>query len=68
MGLRHGLRSAGVPLREINVWSDSDAASYVRSVTGGDQTEPTVVVADRVMVNPSTRHVLAAVASKAPHL
>lgn len=55
--LRGGLRRAGLAFREINIWEDRDAAAFVRSVAGGSETVPTVVVGDVRMVNPSARRV-----------
>lgn len=48
-------------LREINVWEDRQAAARVRSITGGNETVPTVIVGECAMVNPSARDVLVAV-------
>ncbi|MBO8202264.1 hypothetical protein JW613_28845 [Streptomyces smyrnaeus] len=42
-----------------NIWEDERAAAYVRSVTGGDETVPTVEVAGQAQVNPRARDVLA---------
>lgn len=57
--LRARLRRAGLAFREINIWEDPDAAAFVRSVAGGNETVPTVVVGDVRMVNPSARRVRA---------
>lgn len=57
--LRAGLRRFGLAFREINIWDDSDAAAFVRSVADGNETVPTVVVGDVRMVNPSARRVRA---------
>ena len=62
--LRAGLRRAGVAFREINIWEDPGAAAFVRSVAGGNETVPTVTVADHSMVNPSARHVRAIARSR----
>lgn len=66
--LRCRLRRARLRLDEIDIWADPAAAATVRSITGGDETVPTVVVAGHAMVNPSARQVLAAVRRYAPHL
>jgi glutaredoxin len=66
--LRWQLRRSGLPLDELNIWTDPAAAAQVRAITGGDETVPTVVVGARAMVNPSIEQVLEAVASEAPHL
>lgn len=57
--LRFGLRRARINTREVNIWDDPEAAATVRSVTGGDETVPTVVVGTVSLVNPSTRQVVA---------
>jgi mycoredoxin len=58
--LRHKLEAAAVPLREVNIWEDPQAAARVRSVAGGNETVPTVIVGSRALVNPSVGAVLAA--------
>jgi len=68
MSLRRGLRRSGLPVNEINIWVEPAAAARVREATGGDETVPTVVVADRVMVNPSMAQVEDAVRRHAPQL
>ncbi|MFJ6512795.1 glutaredoxin domain-containing protein [Streptomyces sp. NPDC091406] len=40
-------------LHWVNIWSDPAGAAVVRAATGGDETVPTVVVADRPHVNPA---------------
>jgi mycoredoxin len=57
--LRRSLRRAGVDLDERNIWDDPDAAAVGRSVAGGNETVPTVVVAGTALVNPSAAAVLA---------
>lgn len=61
MSLRRGLRRAGVATREINIWSDPDAAAMVRGIAGGNETVPTVLVGGQAMVNPPLRLVVEAV-------
>jgi mycoredoxin len=56
--LRTTLKRAGVPVDEINIWEDPAGAAFVRSVTGGDETVPTVRIGTRSLVNPSPRHLL----------
>ncbi len=56
----------GVRYRRVDIWSDPAAAATVRSITGGDETVPTVVVGPVRMVNPSLGAVLAAAAAHAP--
>ena len=48
----------GVDVDEINIWEDPDGAAFVRSVTGGDETVPTVRIGTQSLVNPSPRHLL----------
>jgi mycoredoxin len=43
---------------EINIWEDPDGAAFVRSVTGGDETVPTVRIGTQSVVNPSPRRLL----------
>jgi hypothetical protein len=50
--LRRGLRKAGVPTHEVDIWEDPDAAAFVRRHAGGNETVPTVDVAGTVLVNP----------------
>ncbi len=66
--LRRGLRRAGLPTAEVNIWADPGAAAIVRSITGGNETVPTVVVAGTGLVNPNVRTVLDAVHAIAPDL
>ncbi len=60
MLLGRRLRKRGIGLDERNIWEDPDAAAFVRSVANGNETVPTVVVGDQVMVNPSANQVFAA--------
>jgi mycoredoxin len=66
--LRAGLRRAGLPAREVNIWQDDQARARVRSLAGGNETVPTVVVGERAMVNPSPRSVIAAALCANPAL
>jgi mycoredoxin len=69
MMLRLRLLFTRLPYRKVNIWRDPEAAAFVRSVAGGNETVPTVTVAGRTtMVNPSKRQLLDAVAEHAPHL
>lgn len=58
--LRRGLRRAGLPVHEVNIWEDSSAAAAVRALAGGNETVPTVVIGETSLVNPSAATVLAA--------
>ena len=42
----------------VDIWADSDAAAYVRSVNNGNETVPTVVIAGQPQTNPSPRVVV----------
>lgn len=66
--LRWQLRRLAIPVREIDIWADRDAAGVVREITGGDETVPTVVVGARTMVNPGVDQVRAALAEVAPQV
>ena len=48
-------------VRQVNIWQNPDAAAFVRSVAGGNETVPTVVIDGHPMVNPAPRQVIAAV-------
>jgi mycoredoxin len=54
------LDHAGVPHSRVNIWEDANAAATVRSYAHGNETVPTVVVGDTVLVNPSATQVQAA--------
>jgi mycoredoxin len=58
--LRFGLRRTGLTYDEINIWDEPDAAAFVRSVAGGNETVPTVLIGDAALVNPSARQVVEA--------
>jgi inosine-uridine nucleoside N-ribohydrolase len=47
----------GVATEEHNIWTDPDAAAFVRSVNVGNETVPTVVIAGTTLVNPTARQV-----------
>jgi len=42
--MRFVLRWHHLPVQRINIWADPDAAAYVRSVSKGNETVPTVVI------------------------
>ncbi|WP_116115369.1 glutaredoxin domain-containing protein [Austwickia chelonae] len=44
----------------VDIWDDPEAAAFVRSVTGGDETVPTVVIEGIPMINPPPDQVVAA--------
>lgn len=66
--LRARLRRTGLPVREVNIWEDPDAAARVRAVAGGNETVPTVFVGEHALVNPSANAVLSVVREHAPDL
>ncbi|WAL66370.1 NrdH-redoxin [Amycolatopsis cynarae] len=68
MMLRADLDRSGLPLREVNIWEDPEAAARVRSVADGNETVPTVFVGPVGMVNPDLDEILAAVRVHAPEL
>ena len=65
-GLLRSLERTGLEPELRNIWEDDDAAAFVRSVAGGNETVPTVTVADHAMVNPTGAEVLQALAEIAP--
>lgn len=65
-GLLRSLERYDLDHERRNIWEDEDAAAFVRSVTGGSETVPTVVVGNRALVNPSARDVMSTVAEVAP--
>lgn len=57
-----------IPLNKLNIWDDASHAAAVRSIAGGNETVPTVVVGDAKLVNPSATQVLQAIQNQAPDL
>lgn len=49
----------------VDIWADADAAAFVRSVNGGCETVPTVVIDGTPHTNPSPRLVRQALAERA---
>ena len=68
MRLRRSLRRAGVAVQEVNIWDDPGGAAVVRSLAGGTETVPTVVIGDRAMINPSPRRVIEEISTRLPDL
>ena len=58
--LKGQLDRAGVAYIEIDIEHSAEAAEYVQSVNGGNQTVPTVVPDGTAMTNPSINQLLAA--------
>jgi glutaredoxin-like protein len=56
----------GLETERRNIWEDPEAAAFVRSVAGGNETVPTVRIGPESLVNPSARDVLAALRRHAP--
>ena len=48
----------------VDVWADPDASTYVRSVNGGDEVVPTVVIDGQPRTNPPPRLVSRALADR----
>ena len=58
--LKAQMSREGVTFVEIDIEHDEEAADFVESVNGGNQTVPTLVFADgTAMTNPPLREVLA---------
>ncbi|MFC1417714.1 glutaredoxin domain-containing protein [Streptacidiphilus cavernicola] len=66
--LRRALRGRGLAFTETDIWSNPQAAAFVRSAANGNETVPTPTVAGHTMVNPSAAEALAAVRDHAPQL
>jgi len=58
--LRLVLRLHRLSVHQVNIWEDPEAAAFVRSVAGGNETVPTVVIDGHPIVNPAPRLVVAA--------
>ena len=54
------LERAGVEVATVNIWEDRTGAAIVRSLTGGNETVPTVTVGTTSLVNPSVQQVVSA--------
>lgn len=58
--LKTALKAEGIPYTEIDIEQDMDAAKFVMSVNGGNQTVPTVKFPDgSALTNPSIKDVKA---------
>jgi mycoredoxin len=62
--LRLVLRWHHLSVRQVNIWADPDAAAFVRSVAGGNETVPTVVIDGHPIINPAPNEVVAALRAK----
>ena len=64
--LKRQLGKAGVEINEIDIERDPEAAKFVESVNGGNQTVPTMLFGDgSTLVNPSAAQVRAKIAELA---
>lgn len=61
--LKRSLHEAGVDFREIDVDLVPDMARRIEQATGGFRIVPSVVVGDRLLVNPRAEEVLGLVAA-----
>ena len=66
--LEQALDQAKVPMTKRNIWEDSGAADFVRSVADGNETVPTVTVGTQSFVNPNVEELVKALENDAPHL
>jgi mycoredoxin len=65
--LKRQLAMAGIEITEVDIERDPDAAQYVMSVNGGNQTVPTVLFPDgTALTNPSASQVKARLAAVNP--
>lgn len=61
--LKRQLARAGVEITEVDIERDPEAAKFVESVNGGNQTVPTLRFSDgSTLVNPSAKQVQARLA------
>jgi mycoredoxin len=64
--LKSQLARSGIEIAEVDIEHDQDAAEFVMSVNGGNQTVPTVLFPDgTALVNPSAAQVKAQLAASA---
>ena len=68
IALRSRLRRSRIPVREVNIWEDPDAAARVRAVAGGNETVPTVFIGEHALVNPGIKQITEVVRQAAPEL
>ena len=65
--LKSQLGREGIEVREVDIELDPEAADFVMSVNGGNQTVPTLLFADgSALVNPSVAQVKERLAGPAP--
>ena len=68
LALKFGLLVRRIKTNKINIWKNPADAAMVRSVAGGNETVPTVLIGSHSMVNPTAGQVRQAMAERAPHL
>jgi len=62
--LKLWLKRERIPFREIGIENDAEARQFVRGVSGGYTSVPTVILPNgRVLVEPTRAHVRAALAA-----
>ncbi len=54
-----GFDRLGIERTEVNIWEEPGARAHLRTLAGGTETVPTVVVGDQVLVNPRPEEVVA---------
>jgi glutaredoxin-like protein len=58
MRLDRTLKAAGLEYEKRNIWTDREAAEFVKAHNDGNETVPTVVIGDTVYSNPEPSFVL----------
>lgn len=66
--LDRDLTDLGVAVHRRNIWEDPEAAAIVRSHANGNETVPTVVIANTALVNPTADEVVSVLQVHAPEL
>lgn len=63
--LRNRLDDLGVSYDPVNIWDDPQAAKTVRSLNGGNELVPTIVIGTTTLSNPSAPQVMEAIKAEA---
>jgi len=58
MRLQRVLDGENISYTAVDVWRHDDGAAFVRSVNGGKETVPTVVLGETVLTNPDPAHLV----------
>lgn len=58
VALVRALRKRNLPLTTHHIYEEPGAAALVRSVAGGNETVPTVIIDDHALVNPTAGSVM----------